>query len=339
MIKHEKLLLSLTLMGIIATACTGCSNMKFVEKVSESTEELGEINDSEDLGDITEVEIEEPVSEETTTVVDNPNITVVNGITFKKCEEKTVYLKEDASIIKSPDEKSTVVETLLKGDTLTILSKSEDGVWAIVRHYDGPICYIRLSHITYSIVKPDIPELTESQSSENTSQSESKTESVAPEPTQSTQPSTSKPESHKTESTKPESTKPSTTQQASSSQKTESVAPSTTTVVVPPEPSESEEVDPGYLTSGIPYPANPSGTSINLGVTFANVDMILTVTYDKTTANSGPGKATTSTGYEVRATFMKGNTVACTGIGDNGYCRVELANGIIAFIDGTHLQE
>ena len=34
---------------------------------------------------------------------------------------------------------------------------------------------------------------------------------------------------------------------------------------------------------------------------------------------------------------MKGDTVACTGIGENGYCRVELANGVIAFIDGTHL--
>ena len=103
------------------------------------------------------------------------------------------------------------------------------------------------------------------------------------------------------------------------------------------DPAPQPNPDPPVAQGGIPYPSNPSSTSINLGVTFADESFTATVV-NTTTMNSGPGKVLNSTGYSVIETFEAGTTVNCTGIGNNGYIRVELANGTVGFILNTDLK-
>ena len=323
MTKRNILLLSLAIFS--TSMLTGCSGIKFIEKVSETTEDLGSIDEeSEDLGKIDETA--EDIESETTEEVIDTSIETVCGIKFKKKNSAQMFLKEDAAILKTPEEKAQISESLLKGEPINVIGESENGKWYMARHFDGPIVYILKEYVSEKYVRPDAihtpSETTETtESTEQTKPSETKSESEIVSSSEQIKPS----ETNKPSSQKPESTKPSSESQKPSSEST------------PPSTSSEKPVDPGYLTDGIPFPENPTSTSINLGVLFADVDIILKVTYDNTTANTGPGKATTSTGYEAKQVFMKGDTVACTGIGENGYCRVELANGVIAFIDGTHL--
>jgi hypothetical protein len=322
---------------------TGCGNIKFIEKVSESTVELGEISEDSSLGEI--VSAEDPESsmstEENTESVDNSNIIVIENIEFIKEEKEIqIFLNDDAKLHSLPSVESDVIENLLKGEPLNLIALDKDNNWVMVKHFNGPISYIEYKYMSYSYVRPDNIVVTP-------------TPEVTPEVTPTPEPTsepTPTPETTKkpTPTQKPESTpKPTPTPKPESTPKpTPTPKPESTPTPTPtPEPTPTPTPTPkpthnaGYYTDGIPYPDNPISTSINLGITFADVDIILTVTIDKTTANSGPGKATTSTGYEVRYTFNKGDTVACTGIGENGYCRIELANGSIAFIDGKCLKE
>ena len=87
-----------------------------------------------------------------------------------------------------------------------------------------------------------------------------------------------------------------------------------------------------YEKGGIDYPSNPSSTSVNFGVVFADVNKKLTVVQDNVAASSGPDKVANSTGYVSLATYNVGDVVKCTGIGKNGYCRIELESGKIGYI-------
>lgn len=110
-----------------------------------------------------------------------------------------------------------------------------------------------------------------------------------------------------------------------------------------PKPEPKPEPKPPILvpvpkpkpTGGIPYPGG-SDTSVNLGVTFANVNYTANVVWE-TEASSGPGKAVPSTGFVVLKYFKVGNTVKVTGVGDNGWIRIDV-DGKSGFIDNTHLK-
>ena len=102
--------------------------------------------------------------------------------------------------------------------------------------------------------------------------------------------------------------------------------PPETIIVEKPKPKPS---------GGIPYPGG-NDTSVNLGVKFANVNYDARVVWD-TTANSGPGKAVPSTGYKVIRSYKVGNVVKVTGVGTNGWVRIDV-DGTTAFVYNTHIK-
>ena len=312
--KNKILIFYLSL--IIVLSLSGCG-VKFVQKAPEESINYGGVSEESksNLGEITETEDVESTEESTEESVDRSNITTINDIDFEMKENTIqVYLLDDAQTFKNPLSDAEVFEELLKGEPLELMAISSDNTWAMIKHFNGPISYVKMENISYTYVRPN-PNTENSESTEDTENTES---------TESTKDTSESSEStEKTEST-----------QSTTTSSTESTATTTTATT-----TTTESIDYSYTTGGIPYPSNPASTSINLGVTFADVDMVLTVTYNGATANSGPGKVTTSTGYEVKATFSKGSTVYCTGIGENGYCRIELANGTIAFVDGKYLEQ
>lgn len=336
--KKTKLLLLASIL-LLSFSMTGC---KFIEKAPEKEESSQTSTIEENLGDIDEnVKIPEKVkdttsnTETTESTAGTPNQRVISGITFNVLSaQQTKYAVSNIQLFDEPSSKANVVYEINEGQPLSVYAISDDGKWIMCKNSNIKMSYTLSAGLTDKYIEKfeETPETTE-----NSSQSESSA------PNESTKPSSSKTESSKSEaanssssSSKEESHAPS-SQEPSSSSPQEQTQPSSSESKSPSSSSSSEVVE-GYLTDGIPYPDNPSSTSINLGVEFADVNEILYVTIDKTTANSGPGAAISSTGYTVKATFKAGTAVQCTGIGKNGYIRVELANSVIAFIDGRHLE-
>lgn len=282
------------LMAIVAMTTTGCSNIKFIEKIEQNeTEiklELGNMDESAFSDEQIKEEAEEEAEEEQEATESRSEIKTINNIKFEmKDSTSQVYLNADTYVFNTPGSTEEDGELFLMGEPVELLGISIDMKWAMVRHFDGPIIYIEMDYISYSYVRPE-------------------TTVVVPDSSDDTQ--------EEADNSASEDTSSGSTSSGSTS---------------------SGSTSSGSTSQTIPYPSNPTSTSINLGVTFADVDMVLTVIANGVTANSGPGAATSSTGYEVRSTLNGGNTVSCTGIGENGYFRVDLGGGLIGFIDGAYL--
>ncbi len=311
---------SISVLGLASTL-TGC-NVKFIEKAppkeppKEETSNLGDIDIGTEDTDHMEIETsesvvnpfepedssEEPVETETETSTLGENQKEVEGIIFDM-EKKDIYVAETTKAYPSPSLRGSGSSTLSKGSRLTLLGISKDKAVSMVKVANGSIYFMDRSKLSETPVSYDPPpteppEIEESQSSENN-------EIIPPS------------ENQNTETITP--VNPST-------------PPAPTTPPSPPKPPE-----PPKVQGGIDYPRNPSSTSINFGVTFADESFAATVV-NKTTMNSGPGRVLPSTGYEVIETFEKGTTVNCTGIGQNGYVRVVLADGTQGFILNSDLK-
>lgn len=100
---------------------------------------------------------------------------------------------------------------------------------------------------------------------------------------------------------------------------------------------EPVHVEPEVRRGGISYPSNVSSTSVNYGITFADVNFNARLVRGAA-LSSGPGPISNSTGYGEIEYFPEGLVVACTGIGTNGYVRVELANGVVGFLNNQDLE-
>ena len=110
--------------------------------------------------------------------------------------------------------------------------------------------------------------------------------------------------------------------------------PPQTTVPIQTEPPQTEPPTTTSSYTRIPYPSNASSTSFNMGVEFADVILTLTILED-IQVGDGPDYVSGSSGYNVITTLRKGDTIKCTGIGRNGFVRVEV-NGQIGFFDSQY---
>lgn len=165
----------------------------------------------------------------------------------------------------------------------------------------------------------------------NTSSSEESSSSSiesSQQPSQTEQPSTQKPGSFEYSNTQTDSR----TEDSSSQQTNQN-----TTSSQEPSSSYQQPSEPVDNYDGIPYPSNASSTSVNIGVEFADVNISLTVRKDGTQISNGPDRISNSTGYYSLGTLNKGATIKCTGIGRNGYVRVEY-NGQTGFIDSKNVE-
>lgn len=90
-------------------------------------------------------------------------------------------------------------------------------------------------------------------------------------------------------------------------------------------------------SGGISYPGG-NDTSFNVGIKFANVNYTAKIVWD-TEANSGPGKAVPSTGFTVLRKYNVGENVKVTGVGENGWIRIKMSDGRVAFIYNTHMSK
>ena len=89
---------------------------------------------------------------------------------------------------------------------------------------------------------------------------------------------------------------------------------------------------------GISYPSNPKSTTTNFGITFADVDRKITAVRDGVIISSGPDKAANSTGYAELGVLNKGDTIRCTGIGKNGWCRVITSSETVGFVYNLYVK-
>lgn len=327
----KKILFTFLILSMVI-GITGC-DVKFIERV-DPDKDLGNVEEKDpNLGEVPET----TVIPATPTPAPTPkkNIQTISGIVFEMRDDiLQVFLAENSITYKTPEDNAEKEEELLKGEPLNLMGQSEDKKWYMVKHFEGPVCYVEASKVSMSYVKPDTTVILEPTPLPPTAEPTPATIST-PVPTKKPKPTpapTKKPKKTPKPSVADDpdpNVKPDTPSKPSGGNKPGKK----------PKPTKKPQKNPGYKTKGIPFPKNPEATSVNLGITFADVDMILRVTYDNTKANSGPGKATTSTGYFEKQTFMRGDTVSCTGIGQNGYCRVELPNNEIGFILGIYLEE
>lgn len=335
-------------MGIIGLICLiAFSDIQLVEKVEKKQESIdfGVIEETKEESMEEEKENKEETeknsesenseSEEIEESEEEKEITkTINGIVFKLKETSTqVYATEDTALYINPEKedknlKNQEKKDILMGEPLNLWGFSEDSKWAMVRLGEDTFTYLHSEYISFDYVRPVTIVVVQEESKDESKKEESKKEESKKE--ESKKEELKKEESKKEESKTQSSSKQESTTKPEAPKPTTSVSVSSTTIVT--------STNPGYTTDGVPFPENPAATSINLGINFADVDMVMKITYDSITANSGPGKATTSTGYTALSTFMRGDTVAITGIGENGYCRVELGNGEVAFIDGKYLE-
>lgn len=328
------LLTAITMMSILS----GC-NIKFIEKAppkpTEDTQEYGDLdakatNDEskfivETKEPSTEKETVQPTKEpaektmesiateaETEEPTLKPSQDIISGVIFNM-KSIEMYVTKNSQLYANVDLLGTAATSISAGSKVTRIGVSEDGNIAIVKMVSGTMYYMRNDLLSTN--KPEPP-----------------TEPPTHSPTQKP---TSKPSSSGNSSGSSSggtsgggsggNTPTPTPQEPQTPKPTK--APTTPSK---PKPSTPEG-------GGIAYPSNPRSTSINFGITFADVNFKANV-LGTITMNTGPGKVLPSTGFKALATYHAGDVVQCTGIGQNGYVRAVLSDGRVGFIDGLYLK-
>lgn len=329
-----KKFLSFITMLFISITISGCGDIKFIEKVEP---EKSEVSTEEQFGSIiieepsektTEKQTKNTPSEDTETEttenseqsesIEEPDGTFeYAGVKFKKDGgNATMWVKEDCPAKTKPSMEAEDYSFLHKGDFVTLSAVSSDEKWAMVSIYGGPSSFVEYKNLTYEEVS--------GQSQVGALETEEPSE------TESTESAESENQSQISESTSEQTTEqPSSSQQEEPSYSYESEPP------VVPEPDPDPEPVDDY--QGIAFPSNASSTSFNMGVEFADVTITLTVRKDSTQVSNGPAAPSNSSGYYSMATLSSGNTVKCTGIGRNGFVRVDY-NGSVGFIDSRNVE-
>ena len=310
-----KKIISIVLILCFVLLFSGC-DIKFIEKI-ETEDTTVAVDLPTDNKNTDEPHQEETTSEvkETTAPITLPpdKTTEVDGVSFV-IENMTVYVKNDTVLYDSPSSKKTELGKVEKGDVLVSYGVSTDQMFNMVRFNGGDFCYILAKNVSYGYIAKE-------------------TEPIETEPPETEPPETEKP-----------------TKKPSSGNSSNSQSSNNTPIVTNPppvvtqrptrrptqKPTQRPTRKPTTIQGGIPYPAHPSSTSVNFGVTFADVNIKVKV-IKTAKLNSGPAKALNSNGYKTLQTFNTGTILQCTGIGANGWIRIKLANGTIGYIDGSYL--
>lgn len=304
---------------IAALSLTGC-NIKFIEKVEpEPTTEpstgssfgtiiidepsktpVASLNPTEEPSQSEADESTEPIStEEPTTAPLEEGAFIYNDVKFIKDKESpTMWIASDCPAKTKPSMDAKDYTFLNRGDFVTLMAISDDGKWAMVSIYGGPSSFVEYSNLSEEEI--------------NSGGQVGSLTTPTPEPT--IQP--------------PENT-PEPTQEPTQTP-VQTPTPSST-----PEPTtEPEPTEDNY--TGIAFPANASSTSYNMGVEFADLTITLTIRKE-TSVSNGPEAPSSSSGYYSMGTLYAGDTIKCTGIGRNGFVRVEY-DGNIGYIDSRYVE-
>lgn len=257
------------------------------------------------------------------TIDGGSNTRVVGDITFT-IENKKIYTKRECKLFLSVNG-GDYLTVLPAGIELISVGVSTNNSFHIV-HYKDEIDYFVVSAaLSYDKVaeatEPKEQEVTSAAPKNQTPQ----TTTPAQKPKETTPPKTTTPVQKPKETTPPKTTTP--------APKATDPPQKETIVIRHTVPAETKPQEP---TGGIAYPSKPSSTSINYGVTFADVN-INVKTVRTADLNSGPAKALNSNGYKKIQTFPAGTKLKATGIGKNGWIRIKLSNGTIGYIDGIAL--
>lgn len=310
--KRNLLIITLLLFSVSLTGC----NIKFIEKVEpEPTEEtiaeenfgsliIEETSESTTkISETTSESISETSEEESEETVEE-GVFNYAGIKFLTDDtEPTLYCKEDCSAKISPSTVSKDYATLKKGEFVTLKAVSEDSKWAMVSVFGGPSSFVLNEYLTTEEIRQEqvlsevAPVTSETQTTESVSNTESSSQ---------------------------------TTQQQSTEQQPISSESSEQQTYQPPQ----EPVD-NY--SGIGFPSDASSTSFNMGVEFADVTVTLRVRKNGTQVSEGPDNVSNASGYYSLGTLNAGDSVSCTGIGRNGFVRVDYG-GTVGFINSKNVE-
>ena len=256
------------------------------------------------------------------------------GVPFN-IENKTAYISVSGEVFSRPSADSTS-KILKKGTQVVSCGVSENKNFNMIQcDNDSEYYFIYSSNISYEKVDPDPTQPTTqapkaTQPSQQTTPQKPK-ETQPPQQTTPQKPKTTTPQEPK-ETQAPKQTTPQTPKETQPAQKQDPPQKETIVVhhTVPP------ETKPQEATGGIPYPSKPSKTSINYGVTFADVNMNVK-TVRSADLNSGPAKTLNSNGYKKIASYKAGTILRATGIGKNGWIRIKLSNGTVGFMNGIAL--
>lgn len=263
-------------------------------------------------------------SAEEETITDDSGTKVVGDITFT-IENKKIYTKRECKLFLSVDG-GDYLTVLPAGVELISVGVSTNNSFNIVHYKDNIDYFVVSAALSYNKVA-----VSEEPKEEETTVAPSKNTTPKTTPSISTKPQTSS--TPKSTPKAAPSTSSSQTPKPTSAPKTQDPPQKETIVIHHTVPAETKPQEP---TGGISYPSKPSSTSINYGVTFADVNMKVR-TVRTADLNSGPAKALNSNGYKKIKTFSAGTTLSATGIGKNGWIRIRLNNGTTGYIDGIAL--
>lgn len=253
-----------------------------------------------------------------------------------------MYVKEDVKIFSTANLLGNPFSTLVKGAKVNLKGLSEDDkTIAMIEISTGSIMFCKSNNLTKEEVGfEEKPVATEVKKPE---------EAVAP-----PQPQVNKEEPKKEQVPQPApapaptptpAPKPAQTPQPQPQPKPQPQPRPEPQPVPQPQPQPTPQPAPQptpqpaptpQARGGISYPSNPQSTSVNFGVTFADENFTATLLRGAA-LSSGPGPISGSTGYGELEYLSEGMTVNCTGIGDNGYIRIALANGVVGFIHNQDL--
>lgn len=331
----KRRVLAMVCMMFIAMSLSGC-NIKFIEKVEDSSkkqsteEQFGDIKiDSESSTDLSSTESEFNSEKETSSKDSEESTQQEEGvfsyanILFIKDESNTTYwISEDCPAKVSPSLTAKDYTLLYRGDFVTLTAVSKDNEWAMVSIYGGPSSFVKYEYLSAEeITVSQTVKPLEPSESENQSDSSSETSSEVQSESNNSQSS----ESQTSESS--EQSSQSSSQESSYEPPVESSSEEST--YAPP-----VEVD---TYEGIPFPSNASSTSFNMGIEFADVTITLTIRKDNAVISNGPDTPSNSSGYYSIGVLNTGSTIKCTGIGRNGYVRVDY-DGKVGFIDSKYTE-
>lgn len=302
---------------------TGCG-VKFIEVAQIEKQEVqtgdlpGDVKDAPEKTEITVPKEEDEKTEKVPEVTETPEETVedddvfkMHGMNFKKVSpEKSMYLKYTNHARNKPGEDGEKVSVLYKGDTVSLFGISEDGLWGIVRDAGGPQRFIEMDSLTEEYVEKekDIGTLG-GESEEQTAETENPSDTDK------------KPEGNGADVSYAPIGGGSGTNEAN--------PPAETSTDDDYYSDDDDEYWDGYdYGSGIAFPENADSTSIVMDVEFAEVSLTV-YARDNAPVSDGPGMVGI---YMSLGTARKGESMQCTGIGRNGYVRVEF-RGNIGFID------
>lgn len=272
------------------------------------------------------------------------NRTMHDDVVFDLTDTE-MYIKKDVKLFSSAKLLGNPVTSLVKGAKVSLKGVSNpDKKIAMVEVSSGTKLFCKSEYLTkeeIEFIEEKKPEKQETASPNNNKPADSNNNTNNQKPNEKpVQPQTS-PQPQPTPTPAPAPTPTPTPAPAPAPTPTPAPAPTPAPQPQPaPQPKQEETLqveEPEVRRGGISYPSNVSSTSVNYGITFADVNFNAMLVRGAA-LSSGPGPISNSTGYGEIEYFPEGLVVACTGIGTNGYVRVELANGVVGFLNNQDLE-